>query len=202
MQKGWEQEAVVRTREGHADAFAPLFDRFDGPIHHAVFRIVGDHDRADDITQQAFVSAFEHLAGFDVRRRFFSWIYRIALNEALNAHRRGRRQCALGDLDPPAAEPSPEDDLVTREREDRVRRILKGLPTKYRVLVTLRYYLEFPYEDIASAVNLPATTVKARLHTARRLLRRAWLREEQDEKQGLRTDARPTHRLPAWVRSA
>lgn len=202
MHAGWEQEAVVRTREGHPEAFAELVHRFDGPIHHAVFRIVGDHDRADDITQQAFISAYEHLGGFDIRRRFFSWIYRIALNEALNARRRGWRQCALGDLEPEAAEPSPEDCLLTREREDRVRRVLRGLPAKYQVLVTLRYYLEFPYGEIADTLGLPETTVKARLHMARGLLRRAWMREEADERKATPAAGGVARSRQAMARSA
>jgi len=184
MHTGWEQEAVRRTRQGQSEAYAELVDRFDSPIHNAVFRIVGDHDRADDITQQAFVAAYEHLACFDPRHRFFSWVYRIALNRALNAQRRRRGYHPLEELDVPTAAPTPEEAVLATERAVEVRAVLDGIPAKYRVLLTLRYYLGMPYEKIALALDLPVTTVKSRLHTARALAREGWLGRERADRRG------------------
>lgn len=182
---GWEQNAVAAARQGQPGAYASLVERYATPIRHSVQRIVGDDDGARDVTQQAFVSAYEHLADYDPRHRFFSWVYRIALNEALNVNRRDRHRLPLGGLDPPAPGPSPEEALLSREQAEGIHSALGTLPLKYRILVALRYFLDFSYAEIAGILDLPATTVKSRLYTARRLMRSEWERRERQEEPGV-----------------
>ena len=175
----WERDTVALAREGRPGAYAKLVHCYTEPIGHAVQKIVRDQDRASDVTQQAFVSAYEHLDSYDPRHRFFSWIYRIALNEALNAARRSRRCCRLDGMEMPDPDPSPEELLIARERAAGLRRALKELPGKYQHLVILRYFLDLPYADIACILDLPVTTVKSRLHYGRRALKKHFGLEEK-----------------------
>jgi len=174
----WDQDAVAGAREGRAGAYARLVDRYTPPIRLAVYRIVRDHDQADDLTQQAFVSAWEHLDRFDANHRFFSWIYRIAVNRALNAARDGWRERSLEGLDPPSDAPDPEQRLLARERRAEVRTALATLPPRQRVLLALRYDLGLGCGEITRILDLPPPTVKARLHAARARLRRELVRRE------------------------
>lgn len=176
---GWEQDAVRQARLGRPGAYARLMVRYAAPVRHAVLAIVRDDDLARDLTQQAFIAAWEHLDRYDPRHRFFSWVYRIALNLALNAVRDGRRTCTMDGLDPPSGAPSPEERLLARERSERMRRALGSLPAAQRILLALHYDLDLGCAEIGRILGLPATTVKARLHAARGRLRRQWRRQER-----------------------
>jgi len=174
----WDEDAVAGAREGRPGAYARLVARYTPPVRQAVYRIVQDHDRADDLTQQAFVAAWEHLDRFDSRHRFFSWIYRIAVNGALNAARDDRRERTLDGFDPPSDAPDPEQRLLARERLAELRAALATLPARQRVLLALRYDLGLGCGEITRILDLPPQTVKSRLHAARARLRRELARPE------------------------
>ena len=79
-----ENELVRECLGGDEHAFEILLRRFQGPVFNAILRMVRDRDEAADLTQTAFLKAYEQLSSFDPRHKFFSWLYRIAVNEALN----------------------------------------------------------------------------------------------------------------------
>jgi RNA polymerase sigma-70 factor, ECF subfamily len=166
-----DAEDVVFVRQclaGDTTAFEPLVRRYQRVLYNVALRMLGDHAAADDATQNTFVSAYHKLATFDTNRRFFSWIYRILVNECLN-DRRGRRSFEPITSDA-AMVPSPADDLETRERRRAVQAAILGLPHDYREVIVLRHFGGLSYDEIADAVGVPAKTVKSRLHTARERL--------------------------------
>jgi RNA polymerase sigma-70 factor, ECF subfamily len=164
-------EDVVLVKQclaGDTAAFEPLVRRYQRVLFNVALRMLGDYAAADDATQNALVSAYHKLASFDPNRRFFSWIYRILINECLN-DRRGRR--AFEPITPYAQTvASPADDLEVRERRRAVQAAILGLPSDYRDVIVLRHFGGLSYEEIADAVGVPAKTVKSRLHTARERL--------------------------------
>jgi len=87
-----DETLVERCRDGDGSAFAALVGRYHRPIYNAAFRVLGNADDAADITQVVFMRVTEHLDDFDSRFKFFSWIYRIALNESLNMARKHGRE--------------------------------------------------------------------------------------------------------------
>jgi RNA polymerase sigma-70 factor (ECF subfamily) len=137
-------------------------------LFNVALRMLGDYAAADDATQNAFISAYRKLASFDPNRRFFSWIYRILVNECLN-DRRSRRPFEPIGADA-AAVGSPAEDLETLERRRAVQAAIRDLPPDYREVVVLRHFGGLSYDEIADAVSVPAKTVKSRLHTARERL--------------------------------
>lgn len=138
-------------------------------LFNLAMRTVGDFDEAEDITQSAFVKAYRHLASYDPRHRFFSWIYRITLNEALNVRNARRPLDELPDSLATSA-PDPLDALARQERLQRLREAIAGLPELYRQVIELRHRSELSYREIAEALDIPEKTVKSRLFTARRRL--------------------------------
>jgi RNA polymerase sigma-70 factor, ECF subfamily len=164
-------EDVVLVKQclaGDTAAFEPLVRRYQRVLFNVALRMLGDYAAADDATQNALVSAYHKLASFDTNRRFFSWIYRILVNECLN-DRRGRR--AFEPITPYSQTvASPADDLEVRERRRSVQAAVLGLPPDYREVIVLRHFGGLSYEEIADAVGVPAKTVKSRLHTARERL--------------------------------
>jgi RNA polymerase sigma-70 factor (ECF subfamily) len=161
-----DPEVVRRCMAGDTRAFSDLVARYSGPIFGVAFRITGSRQDAEDVTQTAFLKCFERLSTFDARHKFFSWLYRIAVNEALNS---GRQRKPTEDLDDqlPAEDLSPEQ----REREELLQKGLKELSPDYRAVVVLRHFEEMSYDEIAGVLDIPAKTVKSRLFTARMQLR-------------------------------
>jgi RNA polymerase sigma-70 factor (ECF subfamily) len=118
--------------------------------------------------QNSLVKAYEHLARFDGRHRFFSWMYRIVINECLNVRRSRRPEDALS---PALASPgTPFDQAAAGQRAAQVERALLALSDDSRAVILLRHYGELSYEEIAEAVGVPARTVKSRLYEARQKL--------------------------------
>lgn len=168
MQDPDDVSLVARTVAGESEAFELLVARHERVLFRVALRMLGDYADARDATQTAFIKAYERIASFDSRFRFFSWMYRILLNECLNA-RRDRRpheelspQLVAGD--------SPFDALAVAERRRRVQDALLQLSPEHRAVVVLRHFAELSYDDIAITLGVPAKTVKSRLYTARQRL--------------------------------
>lgn len=159
---------VRRCLAGDPSAFEPLVERYHRPLINLAARLLGNRDEALDITQTAFVKAFEHLASFDTNQRFFSWIYQIARNECLNALRARRPSAPLPeDL---AASGSPADDVEREQLRVTVQAALMQLSDDQREIVLLRHFTELSYDEIAASTGIPAKTVKSRLYSARQRL--------------------------------
>jgi len=155
---------------GDEHAFEVLVLRYQGPIYNAVLRMVRDRDEASDLTQNAFLKAYQQLSRFDPQYKFFSWIYRIAVNESLNYVKRRNRQEPL-EGDHASDDRSPENLLVGSEVSRHVQDALMRISADYRVVVVLRHFHDCSYEDMATILGVPEKTIKSRLFSARRQLR-------------------------------
>jgi RNA polymerase sigma-70 factor (ECF subfamily) len=162
---------VARCLEGDVEAFEPLVRRHQRALFNVALRMLGDREDARDVTQEAFLKAYRKLATFDPSYRFFSWIYRIVVNESLNV--RGRRWRVSPLETEPAAPGRPDDGLRDRERQDRVQAALSCLTASDREVLVLRHFAELSYADIGAALGIAEKTVKSRLHEARQRLGRA-----------------------------
>jgi len=161
---------VKRFLEGQPDAASGLVDRYQKRLYNVALRMLDNVQDAEDVTQTAFCNAFLKLRSYNPKHRFFSWIYRITVNEALNTLRRRKRIVPLeGDLEMIPA-PGIKADRAA-EDEDSIGRALMGLKPDDRAVVVLRHFVSFSYEEIADVLGIPVKTVKSRLFTARERLR-------------------------------
>jgi RNA polymerase sigma-70 factor (ECF subfamily) len=165
-----DHELVDRCLRGDVEAFAPLVERYQKPLYNVALRMVRDREDARDITQTAFVKAYEKLRSFDRQHRFFSWIYRIVVNEAINTRERRRPSAPL--LADVAGGGGVEEALASRERSDSVQAALLRLSAEDREVIVLRHFADQSYAEIGETLGLPEKTVKSRLHEARRRLGR------------------------------
>jgi len=159
---------VARCLDGDSAAFEGVVDRYQRVLFTVALRTLGDYDEASDATQNAFVKAYFKLDTFDPARRFFSWIYRILVNECLNVRRDRRADEPL--TQELASVGSVADLLEASERKARVQAAIRSLPAAYREVIVLRHFAELSYEEIADALGVPTKTVKSRLYTARERL--------------------------------
>ena len=173
MDKDRDQLLVERCRDGDRAAFTELVIRYQRPIYNAAYRVLGNSEDASDIAQAVFLRVAERLDDYDPQFRFFSWIYRIALNESLNLLRRNGRDVPLDDeIDPPDAESAgPEAQASGAELSRRVQRALMRMRADDRTVLTLRHFSECSYREIGEILDLQEKKVKSRLFEARQRLR-------------------------------
>ena len=179
---------IDRLRRGDVEAFEKLVDERSGEIFGLLYRLTENREEARDLTQETFLRAFQSIATFRGEADLRTWIYRIAINQARNRWRwwRRRRRDSTVSLDATdengrqtliatlKAESSrdPEQDTLAREREQVLRKALRGLRRVYREAVILRDIEGFAYEEIAVALEISVGTVKSRLARGRQELRR------------------------------
>lgn len=161
---------VARCLRGDSAAFESIVRRYQKVLFSVARRMLGDHEDAMDATQNAFIRAYEGLHTYDPDRRFFSWIYRIAVNECLNARRARRPVDRLPEHVEPAAEGSPFDEVQNVERSELIDSALVRLSEDHRLVVVLRHFADLSYSEMSEALGVPEKTVKSRLFEARHRL--------------------------------
>lgn len=173
MERDHDQELVEGCRNGDRAAFAALVVRYQQPIYNAAYRVLGNAEDAADIAQAVFLKVAERLEEYDPRFKFFSWLYRIAINESLNLLRRNGREEPLDEeMDIPGADSAnPEWQLGEAQVSRRVQGALMRMRAEDRVMIALRHFSECSYREIAAILELDERTVKSRLYEARSRLR-------------------------------
>jgi RNA polymerase sigma-70 factor (ECF subfamily) len=165
---------VAASKIGNQDAFAILVQRHQRRVFNLVFRTLQNYEEANEVTQDAFFSAWQGLPSFRGDARFSTWLYRIAYNCALKQLEQRKRDNAIQSAI--QAEPLDNNDQIDAELEahDRqaiVREHLLTLPAKYRVVLILRHLQEMTYEEMAEILTMPIGTIKTHLFRARNLLK-------------------------------
>ena len=171
-------DLVRRSLAGQTDAFGALVNRYQKVMYTVALRMIGNPEDARDATQDAFVKAFQRLETFDSRYKFYSWMYRILINECLNVNRDRRHEEPL-DADAAGAG-SPFHTALEAERVVQINIALEQLTPEYRSVVVLRHFAGQSYEEIAEALSIPEKTVKSRLYSARQRLGELLLAWKED----------------------
>jgi len=172
MSKTDDTKLIERCVNGDRTAFEALLVEYEKPVFNAAFRMLNNRDDARDVTQTVFLKVFENFAQFDPSRRFFSWIYRITLNESINWLGKENR------LEPLLYETAdegkgPDDEVESARVSASVQASLMTINTDYRTVVILKHFLGCSYEEISDVLDVPEKTVKSRLYTARQQLKDA-----------------------------
>lgn len=172
---------IRRCQAGDLEAFGDLVTRYQDRLYGTLVQILGSLEDARDVSQDAFVLAFQKLGSFRGEAAFYSWLFRIAYNAAMTRRRkeRGQRPVSveavreqLGEepLDG-RTETDPAFAMETEERQQMVRRALDELAEDYRTALVLKEIDGLRYDEIAEIVDCPIGTVRSRIHRARQELR-------------------------------
>jgi RNA polymerase sigma-70 factor (ECF subfamily) len=165
-----DQALIKRCQHGDRKALGELLGHYEKPIYNATYRILGNPEDAADATQVVFMKAFEHLGQYDPKYRFFSWIYKIAVNESINQLKRGRNQQPLDDTEV-AGTRGPEANVEAGDLHREIQDGLMGLTEDYRTVIVLRHFSECSYQQISEILQIPEKTVKSRLYSARQMMK-------------------------------
>jgi RNA polymerase sigma-70 factor (ECF subfamily) len=175
-----DSQLIQQSVRGDRAAFGLLVRRYQDRLFNTVVRILGNADDAADIVQESFLHAFVKLEAFKGNARFFTWLYRIAVNASISMK---RKQKTLLSSDSHEALPAlmesidrseasrPESALDRRERIERLEFALNRLTPDHRAVIVLKEIEELSYESIAEILGVPVGTVRSRLHRARLELR-------------------------------
>jgi RNA polymerase sigma-70 factor (ECF subfamily) len=174
-----EPELVERSRAGDRSAFEELVRRHADRLYAVVLRFVADADEAEDVTQEAFLRAWRSIGRFEGRSRFFTWIYRIGINEAKRRADRRPAPGAVGSIEDSPIEDAPDwsEAPAFRAEQSDLRRVLeeavRALPPEYRAPLILRDVEGLSTQEAAEVMELGEAAFKSRLHRARLAVRRA-----------------------------
>jgi RNA polymerase sigma-70 factor (ECF subfamily) len=172
-----DDETLVRDcLDGNERAFETLLERYERKVFNGALRMLNNRDDAKDITQAVFLKVYENLGRFDPRYKFFSWIYRIMVNESINLIRR-RKPADPIDEALPAMQLSPLDSLRGAELGEAIQEALMSLKPDYRSVIILRHFHDCSYQEMSRILEIREETVKSRLFSARRILRDRILRK-------------------------
>lgn len=180
-----DRQTIQAVLAGDSDRFGLLVLKYQDRLFNGVARMLGSASDADDVLQESFLQAFRKLSSFREQSSFYTWIYRIAINVAINLRRRERRNVTLSE------HAAISDQLVTDdespdhrlEQFEEIRELQDGLnqlSDEHRNILVLREIEGMSYEDISEVLEMPIGTVRSRLHRARMQLRDCLIaRQEQ-----------------------
>ncbi|MEZ0396701.1 MAG: sigma-70 family RNA polymerase sigma factor [Anaerolineales bacterium] len=170
-----ELSLIEQAQQGDRNAFGELVRRHYESVVHVVYRLCGEAQLAEDAAQEAFLRAWINLPSFEPRASLRNWLYRIAVNAALDVLRRKSEETVEDEdmLMVSDQTPGPEEALIRREQVELLQRALQALPEASRSVLVLREYGELSYQEIANVLDIPIGTVMSRLNYARNRLREA-----------------------------
>lgn len=155
---------IRQVLAGESDAFRFIVRQYESPLFRYVLAIVKDEAIATDVVQETFIKVFINLRAFDIQKKFSSWIYRIAHNEALNAIKRWRREISLEESEYDAPDHVHPMDLYEKEAErEQLLQCLSTLKPTYAAVLILHFLEDRTYEEIAEIVQIPIGTVGTRI---------------------------------------
>ncbi|RXQ87493.1 sigma-70 family RNA polymerase sigma factor [Ancylomarina salipaludis] len=170
---------VQAAMKGNQKAFEKLFLRYKDAIFYFLLRTINNRTDAEDLTLECFGKAFRNINQYSTKYAFSTWLFRIATNTSIDFIRKKNKSIIKfetkddNDIDMPKFEsqnPSPEQQIINKQDAIFMRRKVSQLKDRYRILIELRYFKEYSYEEIAKEMNLPIGTIKAQLFRARKLL--------------------------------
>lgn len=172
------EELVARVRSGDHDAFRLIFDRYARPVIGFIFDMVGERTLAEDLAQETFVRAYQHIASLRDDSKLSTWLFGIAKNvarESLRDRPRQRREVGVDEpdvLDLSDQGPAPDGHLLDKELNSAIQTALLALDEDKRLVFTLKVFQQRSYEEIAEITGFSVGKLKTDLHRARAAMRR------------------------------
>lgn len=168
-----EAGLIEKAQHGDRNAYGELVRRYYSGVVHVVYRLCGDSNLAEDMAQEAFIRAWINLPSFHPQSSLRNWLYRIAVNAALDVLRRKPEENLEEETVHMIPDPakSPETALIEKERVAMLQQAMRSLPEAARSVLVLREYGGLSYQEIASTLDVPIGTVMSRLNYARNRLR-------------------------------
>ena len=161
---------VSRCLNGDTEAFDALVEKYYKIIFRLARKILKNYDDAEEITQSVFVKAYENLNKYNPKYKFFSWLYRITINETINF---SKKKDHTEKINENIVNDEYDPDKIYNQNElgEKIQDALMELDMIYRLPVVLKHFLNYSYKELSDLLGIPEKTVKSRLFTGRQLLK-------------------------------
>jgi RNA polymerase sigma-70 factor (ECF subfamily) len=179
-----DSQIVRQVLRGKREMFGLLLERYQKPIFNFIYRFYGNHDLAQELTQETFLRAYQFLKSYDPGRKFSTWLYTVAKNLCIDElkKRKAAREVplddAIGFVEKKGADGGPEMDqqqqAIRREEDFKLLEALQELPSSARTVLLLHYFQGLSYQEIGETLSLPVSTVKIRIFRAKKALLEKW----------------------------
>jgi RNA polymerase sigma-70 factor (ECF subfamily) len=178
-----DEALVARSKNGDADAFEELVSLYERKIYTVAYRIMGNHEDANDLAQEAFLRAFQSIGNFRGEASFLTWMCRIVTNLCRDELRKKYRtqiesldeEITLGEGEVKkqvaSSEPGPAELYEKKELQEKIQELINTLSPEFRLALVLRDIQGFTYEEIAEQLECSLGTVKSRINRARKYLK-------------------------------
>lgn len=186
-----DTDLVARSQNGDLDAFEELVARYERKIYSAAYRLIGNHEDARDLAQEAFLRAFQSIKTFRGEASFLTWMCRIVTNLCRDELRK-RSRAYVESLDEritveegevskqfASEEPGPAEEFEKKELQEKIQGLINNLSPEFRMALVLRDIQGFSYEEIAVQLDCSLGTVKSRINRARHYLKDRLLKERE-----------------------
>jgi len=164
-----ENEIIQRILNGNREEFSFFVDKYQGPIYNLVYRLTGSKQDAEDLAQETFIKAYKSLNKFQIKRKFFSWLYTIAINLTRN-HLKKKKPLIVENVEELKSDNrqtdknNPEINLIKHEQAQALASSIQKLPIALREAIILRYYFYLPFEEIARILCISLSGAKMRVY--------------------------------------
>ncbi|UCE19424.1 MAG: RNA polymerase sigma factor [Gemmatimonadota bacterium] len=179
--KDGEQRLIEQLKAGETEAFRELVERYKKQAYYVAYDLMGTHEDAEDISQEAFIKVYQSIGSFRGEAQFSTWLYRIVVNLCISEKRKksSKEMEYYGDTIPEAAhhaqdiDPSehPEKALQSQKIQEHIREALDKLPSQQKTVFVLRFYQDLSLKEIGRIMKLSEGTVKSHLFRTLRKLR-------------------------------
>lgn len=165
-----EYEIIRKVQQGDINQFNFLVVKYQSAVFNLLFNMLHQYSLAEELTQEVFVRSYENLNSFNFKSRFFSWIYRIAINTAISHKKKIRPLVGLEHV-APETDNSAEAVIISTEREILLKQAIEKLTLKHKLVVVMKYFEDLSYSEIAEILKINEEKVKSRLFDARKRLK-------------------------------
>ncbi len=172
---------IKAALKGEQTAYRSIMKKYHDQVYNLLYRMVHEKDEVEDLTQEAFIKAFQSLHNFNEEFAFSTWLYKIATNNCIDYIR--KKKLATFSIDKPIESKDseytfeipdstyePDKTMIARQRSKVLEDAVNSLPEKYRMVILMRHTEDKDYQEIADELNLPLGTVKAHIFRAREIL--------------------------------
>lgn len=177
---------AAQVLEGDLNAFEELVNKYKKSVFAIVYRIIGQYQEAEDITQEVFLIVYEKLYQFDINKKFAPWIHKIAVNTTISALRKKKKVVNISfdetyvqaiDNTSSTVIGDPQLFFERNELSRLINEVIMELPENYRIIITLRYHMDYNNGEIAEVLGISKENVEVKVHRARKAMRNLYMQK-------------------------
>ncbi|NLB53685.1 MAG: sigma-70 family RNA polymerase sigma factor [Syntrophomonadaceae bacterium] len=183
-----DEMLASQVLEGDLCAFEELVNKYKKSVFAIIYRIIGQYQEAEDLSQEVFLTVYEKIYQFDVSKKFAPWIHRIAVNTTISALRKKKKVMNLSfdetyiqtlDNSPVNSMGDPHQYYERKELGAFINEVIMDLPESYRVIITLRYQMDYNNGEIAEILGISKENVEVKVHRARKAMRKLYMQKAE-----------------------